>query len=799
MSVHLTLEILRTDNTLLVTVSERGGPAEASISPLETVQVDWEEVSNLSEEIRRHLTAQRQARGVHLRLERSGQFLFDLLLGPQSKKVLRSSSAPWLTLRLHATVLNLPWELLHDGTDFLCRRFAVGRVVRAEGQDAEPAAPLPTGPVRQLIVADPRGDLPFAEVEGQELLQLAMDHPEGVQVDLLPAPTRRRQVMEAMRRYHAVHLAGHGEGGMWRLSDGDLTGSDVDRLRGSPSFPSLVFANACASGSSRWEPGAGTLPRAFLQAGTRHFLGATCDLPDQTGTLLARHFYQCLWSGVEVGEALRLSRVALASESGVPPLAWAGYVLYGDPSQVYVHLGSRTPAEDVVHSQSAPPISPRPLPTPSLTTFQRLRQFYPRTLLGLMVGLILGGLSTFELLVVVPVLNSVWFGVVHRLHGTSDFTTPMVLLGLGRRVTSPRPLYRELLETLVHLEGPPPDVVAFDTWFRDLKPGEAPTSDDVAMMDTFAAAMEKFPVVIALQWDQAQGQVLPPPPWLSEGIYQALVRRQHLRCGDNQGCLESPLMFQRNLRWGSVAIYRWGADLFGDLDLRVPYLRMADPTPELQVPWSHHVAFPLTRQDLLWQPGSWSAGVVGESVRVPLDAWGRMRLRFTGKARWNDTTATFSAWDLETVLSGWRSGQMDLSPGDLSGKVVLVGRDQVDAKPKDEDRRHSPIGEISGVQLQANAIEQLRQRKIPGAIPGLELLLGALVGAWASFRMTRRGWQVTFLMVITLLWIGSYGLWSYADLMLSPVAPTLTLGLIGIGLAWWQDSRRKRTSQEDEP
>ena len=62
-------------------------------------------------------------------LKKSGQILFDLLIPPKAREKISSTEARNLILYVDDKLVHIPWELLFDGKQFLCRRFAMGRIV----------------------------------------------------------------------------------------------------------------------------------------------------------------------------------------------------------------------------------------------------------------------------------------------------------------------------------------------------------------------------------------------------------------------------------------------------------------------------------------------------------------------------------------------------------------------------------------------------------------------------------------------------------------------------------------------
>ena len=68
-----------------------------------------------------------------------------------------------------AEMIRLPWELLYDGQDFLGLRFAIGRIVSTKQKVAASRTRRVGHPLRMLVLADPRSDLPASGEEGRQL------------------------------------------------------------------------------------------------------------------------------------------------------------------------------------------------------------------------------------------------------------------------------------------------------------------------------------------------------------------------------------------------------------------------------------------------------------------------------------------------------------------------------------------------------------------------------------------------------------------------------------------------------
>src|SRR5687767_5502340 len=102
---------------------------QRALRPYEIHRPAWEQIERTSSEIFTILQRANRTVGpapeITAGLKRFGQILFDLLIPSQTKNKLAATSATVLTLHLEDNLVQLPWELLHDGRDFLCRRFAI--------------------------------------------------------------------------------------------------------------------------------------------------------------------------------------------------------------------------------------------------------------------------------------------------------------------------------------------------------------------------------------------------------------------------------------------------------------------------------------------------------------------------------------------------------------------------------------------------------------------------------------------------------------------------------------------------
>jgi CHAT domain-containing protein len=346
----IVLEASRENGGVKICVYERGEGGERTLRLYENAEVDWEQIDATRREVITHLNrANRRAKvtpEILDGLKKSGQVLFDLLIPSKAREKISSTEARHLVLYVDDKLVHIPWELLFDGKQFLCRRFAMGRIVSTRQAPTSLARRALKAPHKVLILADPRGDLDASYREGMEIKNFLDEKRELFHVDFKSHPVDIPFVKKNLRDYDIVHYAGHGdyhsdnpaESG-WLLKDGRLKASEISAMGGLQPLPSLVFSNACQTGQTgEWQIEDGYeqqifgLANAYLLAGVQHYIGTFWEILDEPSGYFAKRFYSFLAQGVKVGEAVRQARLELIDAYGEETIVWATYMLYGDPT-----------------------------------------------------------------------------------------------------------------------------------------------------------------------------------------------------------------------------------------------------------------------------------------------------------------------------------------------------------------------------------------------------------------------------------------------------------------------------------
>jgi tetratricopeptide (TPR) repeat protein len=184
---------------------------------------------------------------------------------------------------------------------------------------------------RALVVGNPLGDLPHAEVEAKAVAERFGTPP------LLGSAATKKAFLARLAGASLIHLATHAffapknplDSGIV-LADGVLTAREVLQYR---LQADLLVLSACESGqvgSLGGEELAG-LSQAFLQAGVRSLLVSLWQVNDPATAALMQAFYAARQAGADKALALRQAMTHIQQDPHwTHPYYWGAFVLLGD-------------------------------------------------------------------------------------------------------------------------------------------------------------------------------------------------------------------------------------------------------------------------------------------------------------------------------------------------------------------------------------------------------------------------------------------------------------------------------------
>jgi hypothetical protein len=298
------------------------------------------------------------------RLTRVGKLMYGLLISDAMQRLIAESDC---ALTVTSNDLELPWELMHDGENFLCVKRAFARMPIGEvyPRRTRPSRIRPRTPWRVLLIhadpyhADPDRRLGAAQREVEAIAERlkTLVPEENIRI-LRPAEATVDAITRHLSSgdYDVVHYAGHAgfdpddpTRSHLVVHEGDEFSADRIQkvLEGRP----VVFLNACDTSRARnaaESPGAGLVARAqglasaFVYGGAHACVGSLWPVFDDSARDFAVSFYDRLFHRQRIGEALAQARQQ-SREKNLDRLTWASYALYGDPLHRLRDAPSPTP------------------------------------------------------------------------------------------------------------------------------------------------------------------------------------------------------------------------------------------------------------------------------------------------------------------------------------------------------------------------------------------------------------------------------------------------------------------------
>ncbi len=277
-----------------------------------------------------------------------GQQLFEALFPPpilalylRARAKVRHAHHPRLTVRIvsaNKQLLTLPWEFMYDARQGVFPATALETpVVRTFGTVHDGLALTPEPPLRVLLAGACPTEEPALDYDREFAAIEQVTRGSQAEVHVIRDATARA-IEKAVGgfRPHILHVVAHG------FADASASGLCLDdgsgythrvsseRIEGwfDRWTPHLVVLNACESGKLGVETPRGTLPLALLARGIPAVVAMQYRVPDAAGVLFAARFYDKLFSGLRVEEAVQSGRHALLASEGLLQRHFATPVLY---------------------------------------------------------------------------------------------------------------------------------------------------------------------------------------------------------------------------------------------------------------------------------------------------------------------------------------------------------------------------------------------------------------------------------------------------------------------------------------
>jgi len=366
----LNLEVTREDNRLKISSFEHQAGEVSTVRQYEEIPISIDSLRDRCSEVVETLNSCNRrgnlSRDILSKLREIGQTFRKDLFTASVEETFQNSKAEHLVINMDDQLVQVPWELLHDGRQFLCQGFNLGRLVKTRQNISNGKTRLLGRPLKVLVLADPGGDLKSAYEEGNQIQNFMEQQRDLINVSFRSQDVPAEFVRNKIRYFDFVHFAGHadysrenpGDSG-WRLSDETLRANEIKKMADTGFMPALIFSNACQSArteewslKSHFQNEIFGLANAFILASVKHYIGTFWEVLDEPSKRFAIQFYRHLFENKTVGEAVRMARLDLMDEYGEETIVWASYLLYGDPTFNYM---SRILPEEVSEKPAEPP------------------------------------------------------------------------------------------------------------------------------------------------------------------------------------------------------------------------------------------------------------------------------------------------------------------------------------------------------------------------------------------------------------------------------------------------------------
>jgi CHAT domain-containing protein len=289
-------------------------------------------------------------------IEKIGGLIFKYMIPLSCKDYLSEIDTEYVVLSTDD--VEIPWELMHDGTDFYCLKYSIGRKIQARVQ-FKPTKRQKTDILNALFIANPTEDLPDAEKEVDTIVTNLKE--EKIKFQYLKGENATIDSLFEMletEKFDIFHYAGHAgfnikhpEESIIRLYDDEITAKYLLNIFEEVP-PRLVFMNACESAASKeieyleYESKLTGMATAFISAGVDAYIGTFWPVHDKMASELSINLYKRIVEGESIGSALKNAKATIFQEYGNFSNTWASFVLYGDPITTLLKLEGEEKIQD---------------------------------------------------------------------------------------------------------------------------------------------------------------------------------------------------------------------------------------------------------------------------------------------------------------------------------------------------------------------------------------------------------------------------------------------------------------------
>lgn len=248
-----------------------------------------------------------------------------------------------LVTDLAGKLAEIPWEFLHDGSDYLVLSRSTP-LVRYPRQVAHRRHVDLSLPLRILVmIANPIDMSPLNVAEERQLLEratAALQQQRVLEIDFLEDATLQNLQRKLREKdYHIFHYVGHSDydpatGVGWlaledrfgEKSHESVTGEMLARELSEENTIRLVVLNSCHGARTSDQNPAGGIASSLVTRGIPAVVANQFEISNEAAAIFAEEFYTSITEGLRVDEAISEGRRAVAG--ALNNIEWATPVLY---------------------------------------------------------------------------------------------------------------------------------------------------------------------------------------------------------------------------------------------------------------------------------------------------------------------------------------------------------------------------------------------------------------------------------------------------------------------------------------
>jgi len=239
-------------------------------------------------------------------------------------KLKKSPKIPHLHLILDKETNLIPFEILHDGKDFLSDFIVLSRTLTDSPNSFNRELNIKSNETFSLI-----GNPSESDDIDKDVISELNSISELVESDLnLRGPFKHRNIdkIELIRLLGSnslFHFSGHYKNDGWELFNDFFKISDINKCSRTPNF---LFSNSCGNYTDNFIE----FINSFLIKGTQSIISSIGKLPSKKAANFSKIFYNFFISkNHSVGKSLFLARQEMIKKYGHQDFFWCFYQLYG--------------------------------------------------------------------------------------------------------------------------------------------------------------------------------------------------------------------------------------------------------------------------------------------------------------------------------------------------------------------------------------------------------------------------------------------------------------------------------------